>query len=147
MAKIFKRRKLYFEVIFAQREFFLKTLAMYNYRGPTEFKIQSRLIIKPKIIPFPFNMQKLFNQFAQFIKSFVSYTRFESPIIYKASPIFDYADPIIIKVTFSFPTFVSACEKSAHLISQFILEIPFISFPRPKRPCPFLTTTTQKLLK
>ena len=37
-------------------------------------------------------MQKSFNQSAQFIKSFVRHTWFKkSPMIYKASPIFDYA--------------------------------------------------------
>ena len=56
-------------------------------------------------------MQKLFNQSAQFIKSFVRQTLIMSPMIYKASPIFDYAQPKIIKLTFSFPTFVSACKK------------------------------------
>ena len=34
-------------------------------------------------------MQKSFNQSAQFIKSFVRYTCFKSPIVYNASPIFD----------------------------------------------------------
>ena len=47
-------------------------------------------------------MQKPFNQFAHFIKSFVKYTWFKSPMIYKALIIFGYARPVIIKVTFSF---------------------------------------------
>ena len=34
-------------------------------------------------------MQKLLNQSAQFIKSFVKYTWFKSSMIYKASTIFD----------------------------------------------------------
>ena len=42
-------------------------------------------------------MQKSFNQSAQFIKSFVRHTWFNSPMIYKASSIFDHAYPIIIK--------------------------------------------------
>ena len=41
-------------------------------------------------------MQKYFNQSAQFIKSFVRYTWFKSPIIYKTLPILDYAYPILI---------------------------------------------------
>ena len=32
---------------------------------------------------------------------------------YKATPVFDNAHPIIIKVTFSFPEFVSACQNTA----------------------------------
>ena len=35
----------------------------------------------------------------------------------KVSPIFDNANPIIIKLTFSFRKFVSACKKSAHFIN------------------------------
>ena len=46
------------------------------------------------------------NKSAQFMKSFARYTWFKSPIIYKASPIFEHANPIIIKVTFSFTKFV-----------------------------------------
>ena len=48
-------------------------------------------------------MQKSFNQSTQFIKSFVRYTQFNSPMIYNASPIFEHTHPVIIKVTFSFP--------------------------------------------
>ena len=40
MAKFFEtKKKPYFTVTFAQREFFLKTQAMYNYRGPPAFKL------------------------------------------------------------------------------------------------------------
>ena len=39
MAEFFKiKNKAYFGVTFAQREFFLKTPAMYNCRGPAVFK-------------------------------------------------------------------------------------------------------------
>ena len=62
-------------------------------------------------------MQKSFIQSVQFIKSFLRYTEFKSPMIYKASPISDHAYPIIIKVTFSFPKFVLACKKIAHCIN------------------------------
>ena len=64
-------------------------------------------------------MQESFNQYTQFIKSFARYTWFKSPMTYKASPIFDYAHPIIIKVTFSFPKFVWICKTSAHFIDTF----------------------------
>ena len=66
------------------------------------------------------NMQELFNQSAQFIKLFVRYTWFKSPMIYKVSSIFDYAHPIIIKVTINFPKFVSAHKKSADFINSFL---------------------------
>ena len=48
-------------------------------------------------------MQKSFNQSAQFMTSFVRYTWLKSPMIYKTSPMFDHANPINIKATFSFP--------------------------------------------
>ena len=39
--KIFQnKKKNYFGVIFVQRELFLQTLAMYNWRGPLAFKCQ-----------------------------------------------------------------------------------------------------------
>ena len=66
------------------------------------------------------SMQKSFSQFAQFIKSFVRYTWFRSPMLYKPLPIFDHAHPIIFKVTFSFPKFVSAHKKSARFIDSFL---------------------------
>ena len=65
-------------------------------------------------------MQEQFNQYAQFIKSFVRYTWFKSPMIYKASLIFYHAHPIIIKVTLTFPKFVSAWKKSAYSIDSFL---------------------------
>ena len=52
-------------------------------------------------------MQKSLNESAQFIKSFVWYTWFKTSMVYKASPIFDHAHLITIKVTFSFPKIVS----------------------------------------
>ena len=104
MFKINKKNP-YFVVILAQREFFLKTLAKYS--GLPAFKCQR-------------DMQKSFNPSAQFIKSFVRYTWFKNPTIFKASPIFDLTHPIIIKVTFSFHKFVSACKKSAQFINSFL---------------------------
>ena len=67
-------------------------------------------------------------------------------MIYKASPISDNANPIIIKVTFSFRKFVWACKK----ISSFhksIHKIQQILQPKTWKTTPFLTTTIQKLLK
>ena len=64
--KFFKiKEKLYFDIIFAQRKFFLKTLAKYNCSGPAP-KIQSRL-------GWPSN-QKLFHhyQHAKIIQSICS---------------------------------------------------------------------------
>ena len=104
--------KTFFVAIFAQREFFLKTLAKYNYGGTPAFTCQSRV----EYYSINISMQKSFNQSAQFIKSFMRYTWFKSPMIYKASLIFYHAYPIIIKVTFSFPKFISACQKSVQFI-------------------------------
>ena len=67
-------------------------------------------------------------------------------MIYQASAIFNSAHPIIIKITINFPKFLSARKKSAHFINSFRDREDFRD-PRPKRPCSFLTTTTQKLLK
>ena len=47
-------------------------------------------------------MQKSLNESAQFIKSFVWYTWFKSSMVYKASPIFDHAHLITIKVILAF---------------------------------------------
>ena len=65
-------------------------------------------------------MQNSFNGYAQFIKSFVWYTWLKSPLIYKDSLIFYDAHPIIIKVTLTFPKFVSAWKKSAYSIDSFL---------------------------
>ena len=48
-------------------------------------------------------MQKSFNQSAQFIKQFVRDNWLKSPMIYKASLIFYYTNPIIIKKILAFP--------------------------------------------
>ena len=64
-------------------------------------------------------MQKSFNQSAQFITLFVRYTKFKSPLIYKALLIFYHAYPLIINVTFSFPKFVAACKKWDHFVDTF----------------------------
>ena len=53
---------------------------------------------------------------------------FKSPMIYKASPISDYADPIIIKITINFPKFVSACKKPAYFINSFLRSMRFLNF-------------------
>ena len=66
------------------------------------------------------SMQNPFSQSPPFIKLFVRYTWFNSPTIYKVLPIFHHAHLIIIHVTFSFPKFVSACQKSAHFINSFL---------------------------
>ena len=75
-------------------------------------KIQSRLVVKP--------VQKSFNQSARFIKSFVRAPDFRVPYDLKGLPIFEHTYPIIIKSTFRFPKFVSACKISAHFIKSFM---------------------------
>ena len=108
------RKTLYFVVILTQREFFLKTLVKYNCSGPSAFKCQVEYY---SII---IGMEKSFNQSAQFIKSFVRYTWFKSPTIFKALPIFDHTHPTILKVTFSFHKFVSACKNAAQFMDLFL---------------------------
>ena len=106
-------------VTLAQREFFPKPLAKYNCSGLPAFKCQ-RYRVEENIIPsLSINMQKSFNQSAQFIKSFVRYTWFKSPTIFKTSLSFDHSHSIIIKVTFSFHEFVSARQKSTQSIDSF----------------------------
>ena len=77
-------------------------------------------------------MQKSLNQSSQFIKSFVRYTWFKNPKIFKALPIFDHTHPIIIKVTFSFHKFVSAWKKSAQFINSFLRYSRFLESQDPK---------------
>ena len=118
---IFQNEKPYFGVIFVQREFLLKTPAKYNCSGPPTLQRQ-RLTVDQQSnqnYSITISMQKSFNQSPQFVKSFVRYTWFKSPMINKALLIFDHAHPIITKVTFSFPKFISACKKSAHFIRSF----------------------------
>ena len=109
-----------FGVIFAQRKFFLKILAKYNCSGPPPFRCQKYKVDwaghETKNYSITISMQK----YAQFIKSFVRYTWFKSPMIYKASLIFYHAHPIIIKATLSFPKFVSGWKKSAHFTNSFL---------------------------
>ena len=63
-------------------------------------------------------------------------------MIYNASLIFYHAQPIIIKVIFSFLKFVWVCKKSAHFINSFLRYADL-----PKRAHPFFTNTMQNLLK
>ena len=57
MTNFFKiKQKSYFGVIIAQREFFLKTLAKYNYSDPTAFKCQRYRVDWP-------SNQKLFHHY------------------------------------------------------------------------------------
>ena len=90
------------------------------------------------------NMQKSFNQSAQFIKSFVRHTWFKSHMLYKASLIVDYAYPIFINVTFIFPKLISACKKLAHFINSFLRYSRFKSH-QTKKVTPISDPTTQKL--
>ena len=104
-------------------------------------KIKSRLVIKPKITP-SYHMQKSFSQSAQFIKRFTRCTWFRSLMIYKPSPIFEYAHPIIIKVSSNVPKFASVCKKQL-MLSIYSWDIADFRFLRPKRPWPFLITATR----
>ena len=90
-------------------------------------KIQCRLVVTPKIIP---SLSTCKNHSINLLNSsnqFVRYIWFKSPMIYKASLIFDHHRPKIIKITFSFPGFLST-----HIISLFnwfLLEIqPILEF-------------------
>ena len=68
------------------------------------------------------SMQKSFNQSVQFTKSFVRYTWFENPMIFKPSPIFDHAYPIIMRGIFSFHKCVSTWKRLAHFINSFEIQ-------------------------
>ena len=123
MAQFFKKRKKpYFGVTFVQRKF------SYDLWLCTPARVTQHLNVEDteqtghetKNYSININMQELFNQSAQFIKLFVRYTWFKSPLIYKVSPIFDCAHPIIIKVTINFPKFVSAHKKSDDFINSFL---------------------------
>ena len=128
MTKFFKMKgKPYFGVIFVQRKFFLKTLAKYNCSGPPPFRCQRYKVdwagYQTQNYSITISMQKSFSQYAQLIKSFVRYTWFESTISIRPHSFFNH--PIIIKVTLSFPKFVSAWKKISSF-HQFILEIQLI---------------------
>ena len=62
----------------------------------------------------------------------------------KVLPIFDHADPIIIKLTLAFLNLYQHAQKSAHFINSLSWDIADFRVPWSKRPPPFLTTTTQK---
>ena len=113
---------------------------LFKYISPATAGVPQHLNVKDterignqtKNYSFTINIQEQFNQFAQLIKSIVRYTWLKSPMIYKVSPIFDYAHPIIIKVTINFPKFVAACKKIS-LFHQFILEIEQILEPQGRK--------------
>ena len=130
-------------VIFAQREFFLKTLAKYNCNGPPAFTCQRYRVVEYYSITI--SMQKSLNQSAQFIKSFVRCIWFKSPMIYKASPIFDHAYPIIIKLL----AFLNLHQHAKNQPNSSIHSWDTADFRvlRPKRLYPFFIITIQKLLK
>ena len=58
------------------------------------------------------------NQLNSFIHS-TDTADYKASIILKATPIFDHAHPITIKVTFSSPGYVLACKNSARFIHPF----------------------------
>ena len=97
---------------FYKGDSFIKILAKYNCSGP------------PSILMSKIQRRILFHhcQHANIIHSICSIHQIicKSPMIYKATLIFNHAHPIIIKVTFSFPKFVSACKKSAEFINPFL---------------------------
>ena len=149
--KLFQNKwKPYFGVIFSQRKFFLKTLAKYNCSGPPPFRCQRYKVDwidhQTKNYSITISMQKSFNQYPQFIKSFVGFTWFKSPMIYKASLIFYLAHPIIIKAAISFPNLYQH-EKNQLISSIHSWNTADFGVSRPKRPCPFPTNIMQKLLK
>ena len=76
MTKFFKIKKINFwGVIFAQTEFFLKTLCL-TVEVPQHVNVKDAEYTgcRTKNYSITINMQKLFNQSAQFIESFVRYT-------------------------------------------------------------------------
>ena len=78
------------------------------------------LAVKPKIIPLLSACKN--HSINLLILSFMRYTWFKSPMIYKALPIFDHSHPIIISVTFSVHKSVSACKRYRFLEMHQILE-------------------------
>ena len=131
-----------FVVIFTQRVFFLNSstavVPQHLDAKDTEYRrIWFHHYQFPKIIQSIWSIHQIICEI---------YTWFRSPMIYKALPIFDHAHPMIIKVTFTFPKFVSACKNQPNSSIHSWDTIDF-RVPRPKRPSPFLTTTIQKLLK
>ena len=60
-----------------------------------------------------------FKKSAQFIHSFLRYSRLENPYDFKGHTYIWTYPPITIKVTFTFPEYVLACKKSARFIHSF----------------------------
>ena len=106
-------------VVFAQREFLLKRCC---YSGPSGFKCKTKRVdwqpnqrlYFPSLPACTNHSINLFNS-SNHMWEYWLYTWFKSPMIYKALPIFDHTHPIINKVTFNFPKFVSA-----HFIDSFL---------------------------
>ena len=71
-------KNLILGVIFALRKFFLKTLFKYNGSGPPPFRCQRYKVDwtghQNKNYSISISMHKSFNEYAEFIKSFVRYT-------------------------------------------------------------------------
>ena len=105
---------------FSPKNMFPKNSAKYNCSDPPAFNCRRYRVdwLSNQKLFHLYQHKKSFNQSAQFIKSFVKYTWFKSPMIYKAPHIFYHAHPIIIKVTFSFPKFVATCKNLAHFMDS-----------------------------
>ena len=140
--KIFKiKKKPYFGVTFAQREFFQKTLTTYNCSSPPAFKCQRYRVDWS-------SNQKLLHHcvHAKTIQSICTIYQIiceihliQEPHICKTSTIFGYAHPRINKVLQAFLNLYQ------HEKNQLISSIH--SWDTADFRVPFLTTTTQKLLK
>ena len=89
-------------------------------------KIQGRLVVTPKLIP---SLSTCKNHSINLLNSsnqFVRYIWFKSPMIYKASLIFDHHRPKIIKITFSKSIKLLATVNQFNLVSKTKAEFLFI---------------------
>ena len=57
---------------------------------------------------------------------------------------FDHAHPVITKLTLTFLNLYQHAKKSVHFINSLSWDTADFRVPWSKRPCPFLTTATQK---
>ena len=122
------KEKTLFWSHFVQRNFFLKTLALCNCRGPAAFKCQRYRTDWS-------SNQELFHhyQHTRTVQSICSTHQINCEV-----------HLIIIKVTINFPKFVAACKKNQLISSIHSWDRADFRATRPTRSCPFSITTTQK---
>ena len=139
------KEKPYFGVIFAQRKFFLKTLAKYNYKGPPPFRCQRYKLDwagnQTKNYSITISMQKHSINMLNSSNHLWDTLELRVPWSMRSHSFFTMST--------QWPNDLNLYqhEKNQLISSIHSWDIADFRVSRSRRPCPFLTNTMQKLLK